>query len=325
MGKGKTKAHKAAGKKKEKRRAIKAAARKALPAKHRLHKLGKKAITPKKKGKAPAPDRFDHKKPLPNIKIPESITSDILDKKELLVAADFTNHLILRYLRKNPKLAAILHTSHVKRSAAYEAMKKWVRQELRVLVGMFVLDHDMKGLVKERTTTILSAHASTKERLDAYPTLYETLFNGKNPEVILDICAGINPCSYEYLGCEPAYYAVDVSPQLMAFVQEWFNEKGIVGKAWAGDVTNISQYPDADTVFLFKATDVLERMKYGYGEAILAAFKKSRVIVSFATQTMGGNREISTAKRTWVERWAEENGRSLRIVDIPNERFYVIE
>ena len=159
MGKGKTKAHKAAGKKKEKRRAIKAAARKALPAKHRLHKLGKKAITPKKKGKAPAPDRFDHKKPLPNIKIPESITSDILDKKELLVAADFTNHLILRYLRKNPKLAAILHTSHVKRSAAYEAMKKWVRQELRVLVGMFVLDHDMKGLVKERTTTILSAPA----------------------------------------------------------------------------------------------------------------------------------------------------------------------
>ena len=333
MAKGKTKKHKQAGKKKARKRMFKAIARKALPAKHRLHKLAakrkaeqkSKTKKPARTGVAPGLERFDHTKPLPKVAIPSHITQDIIDKKDLLIAPDFANHLILRYIRKNPKLGEEMHKPHFTRSKDYEAMKKWVRQELRVLVGMFVLEPNLKKLLHEPTATILNSHKSTKERLPYYTDLYEQLFDGKKPEVILDVCAGINPCSYEYLGCTPVYYAVDVSPQLMDFVQAWFNEKGIVGKAWSGDITDMTEFPDADTVFIFKGMDVLERVKYGFGEDLLSAFKNRRVVVSFATQTMGGNREISTSKRNWVERWAEEHGKSVRILDIPNERFYVVE
>lgn len=309
------------------RRIQKSIARKNLPEKHRLHPSKHKRVVKKKSvnTKAPGLERFDHTKPLPKVAIPAHITKDIIDKKDLLIAADFANHLILRYLRKNPKLIPELSKPHVTRSKEYEGMKKWVRQELRVLVGMFVLEPNLKKLLHEPTTTILNSHKSTKERLAYYPDLYDKIFEGKNPEVILDICAGINPCSYEYLGCNPVYYAVDVSPQLMDFVQAWFTEKGIVGKAWSGDITAMTEFPDADTVFIFKGTDVLERVKYGFGEQLLAAFKDRRVVVSFSTQTMGGNREISLNKRSWVERFAEQHGRALRIIDIPGERFYVLE
>nr|AIA12239.1 Ribosomal RNA methyltransferase (FmrO) [uncultured bacterium] len=295
--------------------------------KSKLKKRGKVAPHIKRmtKSKAPRPDRFDHTKPLPKVAIPATITADILDKKDLLVAPDFANHIILRYLRKNPALIEKLHEPHVLRSAEYEKMKKWVRQELRVLVGMFVFDSGLKGLATADTEKILTAHRSTIERQMHYPGLYDDLFGSKKPEVILDLCAGLNPCAYEYLGCTPVYYAIDVSPQLMAFVQQFFDDHAIVGKAWAEDITTMKEFPDADTILIFKGMDVLERVKYGYGEQLLNVFLERRIIVSFATATISGGREISTTKRTWVERWAANNNKSVRIHDIPGERFYIIE
>jgi hypothetical protein len=121
------------------------------------------------------------------------------------------------------------------------------------------------------------------------------------------------------------YYAVDVSPQLMDFVTKFFQKRRIQGRAWAADVTTITDWPAADTVLIFKGMDVLERIKYGYGEKLLAQFSDRRVIVSFATATISGKREIKMNKRFWVERWCNQHNRKFRIHDIPSERFYVIE
>jgi hypothetical protein len=277
------------------------------------------------KHKRVARDHFDHSTPLPNVKVPAFIIKDILDKKDLLVSPDLTHHLVLRYLRKQPKLLERLYDEKILRSAEYEKLKKWVRQELRVLVGMFVLESNVEKLVHEPTSVILANHRSTAERQQFYPELYEQLFQGKKPEAILDLAAGLNPCSYEYLGCKPIYYAVDVSPQLMDFVQTWFDVHKITGKAWSADVTQLKEFPKTDTVFLFKATDVMERVKYGFGEELLALLKDRRIIVSFATATISGNREIAVKKRSWVERWAEQNNKSVRTYDTPNERYYILE
>lgn len=272
-------------------------------------------------------DTFDPATPLPAVVIPDTIIKDIMAKKELLVSADLTKHVVLRYLRKKPELIEKIVEPGFTRTSAYEPLKKWARQELRVLVGMFVFEHDMNKLLDGATDVILANHRSTKERLQYYADLYPALFDGKMPESILDLCCGINPVSYEYLGCSPVYHAIDVSPELMDFVQLFFEKKGILGSARAMDVTNISELPDADTVFLFKATDVLERLKYGFGDKLLDKLfeRPRRVIVSFATATIGGGREIKLTKRSWVERWAEKNGKKIRIHDIPGERFYILE
>lgn len=272
-----------------------------------------------------ARDHFDPNTPLPDVEIPKAIIKDILEKKDLLVSHELTEHIVLRYLRKQPKLLPELHHHQFMRSAAYEKLKKWVRQELRVLVGMFVVEHDFTKFSEVPTTAVLASHRSTKERLDHYPDLYSALFMGKNPEVILDLACGLNPCSYEYLGCKPVYYAFDVSPQLIEFVNEFFRQKGIVGEANSADVTQLTEFPAADTVFLFKAMDVLERIRYGHGEKLLEMLGNRRVVVSFATATISGTREIGKSKRTWVERWAQANGRSIRTHEIPGELFYIIE
>ncbi len=272
-------------------------------------------------------DTFDPATPLPSVLIPPAIIKDIMAKKELLVSAELTEHVVLRYLRKKPELVEKILEPGFMRTAAYEPLKKWARQELRVLVGMFVFEHDLRKLIDSPTDVILANHRSTKERLQYYSDLYPALLGEKMPEAILDLCCGINPVSYEYLGCTPVYHAVDVSPELMDFVQLFFEKKGILGSARAMDVTNIAELPDADTVFIFKGTDVLERLKYGFSDKLLDKLfeKPRRVIVSFATATIGGNREIKLSKRSWVERWAEKNGRSVRIHDIPGERFYILE
>ena len=194
-----------------------------------------------------------------------------------------------------------------------------------MLVGMFIGERKLDRLLKADTDIILASHRSTAERLDYYPELYDTLFGAKKPAAILDVCAGLNPCSYDYLGCDPAYYAVDVSPQLMDFVTKWFQKQHIEGKAWAADVTKVTEWPDADTVLLFKGIDVLERVSYGFGEKLLEKFKDKRVIVSFATATISGKREIKLSKRFWLERWCQQHARTWKTHDIPGERFYVIE
>jgi hypothetical protein len=273
--------------------------------------------------RAPKIERFDYTRPLPNVEVPKAVIDDILAKKELLVSPEFATHIVLRYLRKQPGLITRLSDPKFLRSAEYEKMKKWVRQELRVLVGMFVLDADTQELVQSRTNTILASHRSTAERLPHYPGLYDALFGEWKPKAVLDLCAGLNPCAYEYLGCTPVYYAFDVSPQLMSFVNVFFRTRGIEGKAVAADVTTITEFPDVDTMMIFKGMDVLERD--GFGEELLDRFRDKRIIVSFATATISGAREIKVSKRSWVERWAEKTGRSVRTHDIPGERFYIIE
>jgi len=270
------------------------------------------------------PSRKPLRASLPNVSIPGAVIDDVLAKKDLLVSKEFCKQIILRYLAKHPKTVSDLGKEHFLKTKAYDEMKKAVRQELRVLVGMFVVEHKLDELLDERTTAILASHRSTAERLDYYPELYAVLFGNNKPAVILDICAGLNPCSYEYLGCTPEYYAVDVSPQLMDFVTKWFQKHHISGKAWQADVTKVTEWPDADTVLIFKGMDVLERIDYGLGERLLEKFRDKRIIVSFATATISGKREIRISKRFWIERWCQQHGKTFRTHDIPGERFYII-
>ena len=267
---------------------------------------------------------------LPKTTVPMNIIEDIRAKRDLLVGEDLVRQVVRRYVKKNPEIAKRFPEPQFVRSSEYDAMKKWVRQELRVLVGLFVVENNFEKLLDASTDMILQSHRSTLERIPQYPTLYATLFDGKMPEHILDICAGLNGCAYEYLGCKPKYTAVDVSPELMAFTQAWFDKHKIPGKAYAADCTQLSatQLNVGDTVFLFKATDVLERVRYGYGDVLLDELFKTpgrRVIVSFATASVSGTREIKVSKRSWVERWAEKHDKSVRTVDTDNERYYVLE
>jgi hypothetical protein len=267
---------------------------------------------------------------LPKTAVPRALIDDIRAKRDLLVGEDLVRHVVRRYIKKHPTIAKHFQDPQFVRSREYETMKKWVRQELRVLVGLFVVKHDFQKLLTASTDTILQGHRSTAERAPFYEQLYPELFDGKMPSHILDLCAGLNGCAYSYLGCTPKYTAVDVSPELMAFTQAWFDRHSIAGKTYAQDCTTLSatQLAVGDTVFLFKAMDVLERVRYGYGEKLLNelfATPGRRVIVSFARASVSGSHTISLSKRSWVERWAEEHGRSVRIVDTENERYYVLE
>jgi hypothetical protein len=267
---------------------------------------------------------------LPKTAVPQHILDDIQAKKGLLAGDDLTRQIVRRYVKKNPDVAKRFSEPQFLRSKDYEAMRKWARQELRVLVGMFVLETDFSKLLRAPVVDVLDAHRSTEERLPYYHELYAELFAGRTPEHILDLCCGLNPCSYSFLGGTPKYTAVDVSPQLMDFVQAWFKENKILGKAYAADVTQLTpaQLAVGDTVFIFKGLDVLERIRYGYGEQLLAELFKTegrRVIVSFATATISGTRSIAVTKRSWIERWADTHKRTVHIHDTPGERYYVLE
>lgn len=295
----------------------------------RKAKEKKKRLAAKTKRPGVARERVDPAA-LPKTPVPQHILDDIQAKRGLLAGDDLTRQIVRRYVKKNPAIAKRFGEPQFLRSQDYEAMRKWARQELRVLVGMFVLETNFTELLGASVVDVLDAHRSTQERLPYYHELYPALFDGRMPEHILDLCCGLNPCAYSLLGCTPKYTAVDVSPQLMDFVQTWFTKHGITGKAYAADVTQLTpaQLAVGDTVFIFKGLDVLERIRYGYGEQLLAELFKTegrRVIVSFATATISGTRTIAVTKRSWIERWADEHNRSVRIHDTPGERYYVLE
>ena len=159
-------------------------------------------------------------------------------------------------------------------------MIKQVRARLRKAYGLF-RDNPAKrrelmekllaapaAAQKKLVDEILSTHASAKERLPVYNTLYKKIFavTGK-PRVILDLGRGINPFSFPYMGLKKcAYLAYDINEEEINILNQYFSllRRKIPyfeGRAAAADIQQMPKIPPADICFLFKMTDVLDKNK----------------------------------------------------------------
>ncbi|MDP4012810.1 MAG: hypothetical protein Q8R00_04365 [Candidatus Nanoarchaeia archaeon] len=240
------------------------------------------------------------------------VIKEIKKKKELKdLSEDFIKDRVNEYI----KTRKIELSNLDERSGIYKTMFKEIRK----------ICFDSYGLFKSGKS--LKTHISTKERLNYYPVIYEKIFEiiGK-PNKILDLGCGLNPLSYDFLGCNPEYYAVDLSESELETVNNYFKENKIKGKTYCLDLLKLdySALPKVDVAFLFKVLESLENIHKNVSYTILSKINSKWIVVSFSKKSITG-KPIIKKGRSWLKRMLAELGYWYEVLDIGDEIFYIIK
>jgi 16S rRNA (guanine(1405)-N(7))-methyltransferase len=273
------------------------------------------------------------------------LAQDVISKSELSnLEPTFVMEKIILFLKNHPKASKKLESSEYskfRRSKEHEHVLKIIRADLRKIYGVFILQDYKKreSLLLELKSDqsleahnrILELHRSSKERLPIYSQVYKKIFEHTGmPKKIIDLACGLNPISYPYileLGCKPEYLACDLSENDLGFIQKYFNQMQIKGcteriDLVKDDLSGLSK--GADIAFLFKTLDSLEAVEWNSSERLLKQLNSRFIVVSFATKSIGGKKEIRKEKRGWFERLVKRNGWEYSDFELPGEFFYVV-
>ena len=129
--------------------------------------------------------------------------------------------------------------------------------------------------------------------------------------------------SFPYMGIKHVkYYAADVSPEDMLFIQSYFDKMGIDGETFAMDLTDSGDFPEVDVCFMFKLLDTLETIKRGISEELVKSIKANWIVASFPTKTLGGKKTISKNRLVWFKKII--SAYEYEMFEVENEIFYVI-
>jgi len=279
----------------------------------------------------------------------EELIASIKSKKELFALDDsFVQQKIDKIFRADNTVQNKFDESkkfkQFARSKEYEDLLKKIRKELRTIYGVF-----QEGTTKKRvqlleklritkntqeqqkiTNELLRLHTSTRERLPYYKTIYAEIVRRIQPKIIIDIGCGMNPLAYNYFvqqECRPTIIASDISKEDMEFLEQCFSALNIPGKTIALDlITEHTKLKTlhGDVTFLFKLLDSLEEAKRYISYNIIENITTPWIVVSFATKSLGGKKNISVKGRSWFERLLKRKNLSWETFSVENELFYMI-
>jgi hypothetical protein len=212
---------------------------------------------------------------------------------------------------------------------------KLTRQFLRKVFSGFSSRKIFSFREKEAEWYLLK-HKSTKERYLHYNELYSRFLNSFKEASIIDLGAGINGLSYGFflkLGFKINYVAIEAIGQFVEVMNKFFNQNNFSAKAYhlsLFDLKKIKKIIEAQKkpriVFLFKVVDSLEIVKRDYSKELLKEISNlsDRIIVSFATKSLGSRKKFSV-QRGWLLSFIKENFQILSDFEINGERYISFE
>jgi 16S rRNA (guanine(1405)-N(7))-methyltransferase len=281
----------------------------------------------------------------------QSITLELIklikNKKELNSLDDslIETHLLKYKNEINSILNKYTSFKQFQKSAVCKDIISSIRADLREIYGVFIktnLNNFEKNIAKLNNyedpliEKILSGHQSSIERLNHYSKTYILIFNklfewGLNKKYsLIDLACGFNPFAYKYLPIKPTkYLASDLSTKDMSLINSFFKNTKIKGEAIA---LNLLSQNDTDILknhydvcFLFKALDSLESKSRHSSKKLISKINSDFFVISFPKKTIGGKKEIKLSKRTWFERFSDQNFSKKEVFEIENETFYLLK
>jgi 16S rRNA (guanine(1405)-N(7))-methyltransferase len=138
---------------------------------------------------------------------------------------------------------------------------------------------------------IMRHHASTRERLAILETFYDTTLGSLGPvRSVLDLACGLNPLALPWMPLAPdaVYYACDIYADMIDFLNGFFAQAGVRGRARVCDLAAGAPAEQADLALVLKALPPLDQQAKHAGRDLLRALNARHILVSFPAQSLGG-------------------------------------
>lgn len=248
-------------------------------------------------------------------------------------------------IRKKLELEFELKNKKIVKSKYFKEIVKKIREEIGIIYGCFltkdfnkkekilnqvnIIDENSEELIK-----LLKLHKSTRERIDFYDDIYSKIFDWYKPKKIGDLACGLNPVSIlfmkKYLGKYPQYFASDLNPQDMDFLNMFFSKFKFESIAKSFDITNLNilkneEFNSCDMVFLFKAIDSFESLKKDISKDLLIGIRAKYIVVSFPRKSLVSGKRFKEERRNWFFNFLDSKSWKYEKFEIENELFILIE
>ncbi len=182
--------------------------------------------------------------------------------------------------------------------------------------------------VKEACRRILSAHASTRERLPILEAFYRGIFEavGK-PDTILDLACGLNPFTFPWMGLPSSvhYYAYDIHRPRLDLINHYFRLQGLEPLAIHQDILVRPPEIEAPAAFFFKEAHRFEQRAHGSSRRMWEALRVRYILVSLPASSLSGKYNLVERQRALVAGALEGLDWPVRELIFDSEMVFVIE
>jgi len=140
-------------------------------------------------------------------------------------------------------------------------------------------------------STLMQAHASTRERLPILAAFYSALFADIRPITsILDLACGFNPLAIHWMSLEKEtrYYASDIFEDMSSFLNSFYAHFHLNGKASVCNLLTHVPQEKVQVALLLKTLPCLEQADKESAHRILNSIQAQYVVVSFPVRSIGG-------------------------------------
>ena len=190
------------------------------------------------------------------------------------------------------------------------------------------LAHCDNAAVREHLRRLMSAHASTYERLPQLDTFYRQLFQLlPSVQSVLDIACGLHPLARPWMPLPPdaPYHAIDIFADQVDFLNSFFSIMGYAGAAVQRNALEDMSTPAADIAFLLKTLPCLEQIETGAGERLLHQIDAPILIVSFPNHSLAGRKQgMAQHYAAGFESLISNAGWQAQSLTYPSEQVYIV-
>ena len=221
-------------------------------------------------------------------------------------------------------------------------LEKIVRQKLHNIIAPYLEELDYRSamtelnaiknrgdqIIQEYCARILSAHASTKERIPIMSEFYAKIFEHTGiPGSILDLACGLNPFALPWMALpiETTYHAYDLHKPRIDLINAFLQ---VVGRPPLAEKRDILVKPPelrADVAFFFKEAHRFEQRQHGCNRPFWQALKVKTIVVSLPSSNLTGTHSMLEGQRILVERAVNGLGWKVTEILVGNEIIFCID
>ena len=248
-----------------------------------------------------------------------------------------------KYAQIEPGLVSRLVGEELAKGRKPKEVVKNVRSKLHQVGGAYLdtsLDYDRwldelraaqnSAEFKQVCRTIMSSHASTRERLPILDDFYRQIF-GLLPPVgsLLDVACGLNPLAAPWMRMDASmvYHACDMYADMVAFLNAYFKIVPVDGSAKLCDVAAALPSEEVDLALVLKAIPCLEQIDKRAGARLLDGLNARYLVISFPAKSLGGRKKgmVENYSARFEELSAGRGWKQLGRLEFESELVFVVE